>query len=374
MRAEALRCRRFTILLAVSFALSLAAFAKDYYVSPAGDNRADGSAAHPWASLGVAVSHVRAGDVVHVLPGTYQLPETLLTSAHGKPEKRIRYVSDLQWGARIVSSAGMPSAAWENTGNYVDIVGFDITGDGNEGILNRASHVRIIGNHVHDLPATFCRLRSPTGAGINSGANYEAEDDDVIGNVVHDIGIPRACTVGQGIYHANRGGHIYNNISFRNGAYGICLWHAATANTVANNLIFDNGLGGIWIGAENAARNQNSVIANNIIIRNGDWSLREEGNVGQNRYVNNLIYGNGHGDKPMLIVNSDIGTIHADPRFVHFLPDGTGDYHLAADSPALGRGSRPDMPTHDFYGVERSDPDLGPFARQHSAAATVAGR
>jgi hypothetical protein len=369
--------RLFPVLF-LTIALSAMAVAepRDYYVSSAGSDQADGSSAHPFQSIIMAAARVRPGDTVHVLPGIYQTSTGIVTSAHGKADRRIRYVSDQQWGAKIISSAGMPSAAWENSGDYIDIVGFDITGDGNEGILNKASHVRIIGNHVHDLPASFCKLRSPTGAGINSGANYRGEDNDVIGNVVHDIGYPKACNVGQGIYHANKGGHIYNNVAFHNGAYGVCLWHAATSNTVVNNLIFDNGIGGIWIGAESpqGTVNQDSVVANNIIYRNGDWALREDGRVGRNRYENNLFYANGHEDMPLLISNKDVGTIRADPRFVHFLPDGSGDYHLSADSPALGSGSRQDLPKTDFYGATRLHSDLGPFARPQAGTKSIASR
>jgi len=337
----------------------------ELYVSPNGSDQADGSSSRPWQTIGEAVAHVHSGDTVHVLPGTYLVGMGIVTSANGKSDKRIKYVSEVKWGAKIIATGGMPSAAWENSGNYVDIVGFDITGDGNEGILNRASHVRIIGNHVHNFPATFCKLRSPTAAAINSGANYSAEDNDVIGNVVHDVGYPKACNVGQGIYHANKGGRIENNVSFRNSAYGVCLWHAATANVVTNNLLYDNGLGGVWIGADpaNGKTNENSVIANNIIYRNGDWAIREDGNVGGNRYEHNLIYGNGHGDKLLLIRNQDVATIHADPKFVHFLPDGTGDYHLMPGSPALGSASPDNLPPQDFYDTRRTHSDLGPFAR-----------
>ena len=367
-----IRHNRIPLLLSALLCLTIgtARAEHDYYVSPQGNDHGDGSQARPYQSIAMAAVRVRPGDVVHVLPGVYPLSTTLLTTAHGNAGHRIRYVSDERWGAKIVSSAGMPSAAWENAGNYVEIVGFDITGDGNEGILNRASHVRIVGNHVHDLPASFCKLRSPTGAGINSGANYAAEDNDVIGNVVHDIGVPRACTVGQGIYVANKGGHIENNIAFHNGAYGIHLWHAATANIVTNNLVFENGLGGIWVGADehNAAINQDTVVANNIIYRNGDWSIREDGVVGPNHYEHNLIFGNGHGDKPLLLRgNTDVATIHADPRFVHYAPDGSGDYHLQPGSPALGSADPARMPQQDFYGAPRSHPDLGPFSRPEDA-------
>src|SRR5262249_251837 len=180
--------------------------------------------------------------------------------------------SDAKWGAKIISSMGMPSQTWRNNGNYVDIVGFDVTGNGNQGIINYASNVRIIGNHVHNLPATMCDLSSPTGAGINSGANYTTSNNDVIGNVVHDIGVPgympkagpqtgHYCSIGQGIYQANKGGHISNNIAYNNMAYGIHYNHAPTAAVATNNIVFGNGYkissssctgGGIYVAVDSS--------------------------------------------------------------------------------------------------------------------------
>ncbi|MGD0114135.1 MAG: hypothetical protein ABSD48_19935 [Armatimonadota bacterium] len=71
------------------------------------------------------------------------------------------------------------------TADYVDIEGFDISDDASVGIANQGSYVRILGNHVHNIPAL--------GTGTNGGAdivngNYKAHDSDIIGNVVHDIG------------------------------------------------------------------------------------------------------------------------------------------------------------------------------------------
>lgn len=368
--ANAAKALTMSVLLAGCVAM---ASATDYYVSTAGSDSNPGTAAAPFKTIQKAAAVATAGSTVHVLPGTYNTTTTIATRNSGTSAAHIRFVSTVQWGAKIVSKMGMPSTTWQNNGNYVDIVGFDITGDGNEGILNEASYDTFVGNHVHNYPATFCNLPSPTGAGINSGANYTAHDNDVIGNVVHDIGIPGKCSVGQGIYHANLRGHIYNNVSYNNGAYGICLWHAATENTIANNVLFSNGLGGIWLGASYGSVSNNlSVVSNNIIYNNKGYAIREEGAVGSsNQYLNNIIYGNPRG--VVLINGKAVGTISTDPQFVN--PTGnfmTGNYHVKSTSPAINKGTHIGAPTIDFDGGLRPSGggwDVGAYQNSSTPAA-----
>jgi parallel beta-helix repeat protein len=374
----------------------------DRFVSVDGNDTNDGSVDHPWRTIQHAADSVKPGSTVYVLPGSYNVDTTILTTRSGKDSARIRFVSKVKWEAKIRSTIGMPSMTWRNNADYVDIVGFDVSGDGNEGIINYGSHVRIIDNHVHDYPVSFCDLRSPTGAGINSGANYNASDNDVIGNVVHDIGEPgyitrsgpnrgKLCNIGQGIYHANRGGRISNNIVYRNTAYGIHLWHSATGNIVTNNLSFGNGGrdgkgnctgGGIYAGTEMPGPKNptgvawdNSQVNNNILYKNVCFALRLAGNVGpNNQFTKNLSFQNGRSDSFALANgNNETGTIHSDPLFVN--PTGdyfTGDYRLKPQSPALGAGTLVGAPTEDFDRNPRTGPaiDIGPYQHPSEPHAT----
>ncbi|MBC7465020.1 MAG: hypothetical protein H7256_03430, partial [Bdellovibrio sp.] len=77
-------------------------------------------------------------------------------------------------------------------GSYVDIDGFDVSGSGRLGIQNEASFVVIKNNHIHDIQVSG-------GAGIVN-SNYSASDNDIIENVVHNIGTPGACNGVQGIW------------------------------------------------------------------------------------------------------------------------------------------------------------------------------
>src|SRR5262249_55280207 len=164
----------------------------------------DGSAARPFATIQHAAEVLLPGATVHVAPGIYDYSTTILTRVSGTATARIRFVSDTRWGAQIRSSADV---VWRNDADYVDIVAFDISGDGEDGIDNNGSFVRIIGNHVHDI-------QGPCGAGGAGIVNayYPAHDSDIIGNIVHGMG--NADCRSHGIYHANLRGHIWNNIVY----------------------------------------------------------------------------------------------------------------------------------------------------------------
>jgi len=337
---------------------------KTYFVSPAGNDDNDGSHAHPFATIQKAANMAVPGTTIHVIPGTYTTP--LDTKASGTAVAPITYFSETKWSARIKTKG--VSESWINEGNYVDIIGFDITGDGSYGIFNKGSYVRIIANHVHNIPASSCDRYG--GAGIVN-ANYNGHDDDVIGNVVHDIGPLTDCNLVHGIYQANLRGHIWNNISYRNAAWGIHLWHAANAVTIANNLVFENRKGGILIGAgeePGGVTDDHVVVTNNIVIYNHGLGISEYGDTGtHNRYLDNLVFANSVGIQ-LQNGNKDQGTLSVDPQFVDYRPDGSGDYHLKPTSPAIDAGTSIGAPPDDINGISRPQGkgfDIGPYEYFH---------
>lgn len=350
---------------------------KDFYVSTSGSDSNDGSSAHPWRTIQHAASLVAAGYTVHVAPGTYNGPVS--TSTSGTASARIRYISDAQWGAKIYYP-GSPAAAsiWYNSGSYVDIAGFEITGlaPARIGVQNDGSNVRVLANKIHDIVADCTN----GGQAVNH-SNYTSVDNDTIGNMLYNIRVASTCgTVhGYGIYHAMKGGKILNNIIFNNGAYGIHLWHAATDVIISQNTVFNNGEAGIIIGdgdSPGGVVENNTIVANNILYKNA-IGFREYCYSGQtcvgsnNRYVNNLIYGNST-DTMFLFGHTDSGRISADPQFVNYTADSNGDYHLKSTSPAIDKGSSLDAPSNDFNGGARpqgSNWDVGAFEWSAPAAA-----
>src|SRR5258708_12491199 len=97
---------------------------------------------------------------------------------------------------------------------------------------------------------------------------------EVIGNRGHDIGWSNASQCGSagsqvhGIYHANLGGHILNNLVYHNRAYGIHLWHAASDVVISGNTVFNNGSSGLVVGAGDKPkgnRADNCLVSPNIL-------------------------------------------------------------------------------------------------------------
>ena len=332
--------------------------AQEYFVAPSGSDNNSGSESSPWATIQHAAAVVMPGNTVHVAPGTYS--NLVNTTASGTATSRIRFISDVKWGAQI-NTVGV-SVSWENHGDYVDIMGFSISGDGNLGILNQGSNVRMIANEVHNVPIPVCT--DDGGAGIDD-ANYSAQNDDIIANFVHDIGsLSRGCPRVQGIYHANFGGHIWNNVSIRNEAWGISLWHAANAVVVANNLSSQNGAGGIEVGAGDAPGGvtaDNIVVTNNVIVYNGNGSsgagILETGATGPNNlYGNNVVFGN-----PINIelqTGTANNTVVADPDLLN----APNPQSLCDNSFIRNNGISRDAPPNDANGAPRPNPpDIGPF-------------
>jgi parallel beta-helix repeat protein len=346
---------------------------QNYYVSPQGSDRNDGSSKHPWMTIEHAPSRLLPGDTVHVLPGLYR--GRIATSASGRADARITYISEQKWGAHIIGDV-VDRSAWDNRGDYVDIVGFDVSGVGRTGLYNDGSHVRFIANHIHDIAGPTSALCDNGGAGIFQG-NYSGSDNDSIANRVHDIGWTNAslcATSGSqvhGIYHANRGGHILNNLAYHNRAYGIHLWHAASDVVISGNTVFNNGSSGLVVGAgdkPHGNRADNCLVSNNIFAHNTRYGFVESGNTGtHNRYIRNLTHANKLGSFQLQNGNVAPDTINVDPRFVNYTGDSSGDYRLNLNSPAIRSGSMDGAPADDIEGRSRPNSGIDIGAYQSTA-------
>lgn len=297
------------------------------FVSPTGDDANSGDQSAPLRTLSHAAELAKPGVEVRVADGTYQ--GKLLTEASGTQDARITYVAENKWGAKIVGD-GDKGAAWRNNGDYVDVVGFDVSGSNTDGLTFGGSFGRMVNNRVHGFTRGNCVSTNNEG--------YTLHDIDVIGNVAFGCG---KSELDHGIYVAHPRGVVANNISYGNKGYGIQCWHQCADLDVSHNLVFNNAEGGIVIGHpddEDGTAN-GVVVSNNIVVHNGKDGIKESGETGtNNRYLNNLVWGNGD-DNVGLNTGSKAGTIRSDPLFVDYKPDGSGDYRLQPSSPALGAGT-----------------------------------
>jgi parallel beta-helix repeat protein len=173
-----------------------------------------------------------------------------------------------------------------------------------------------------------------------------------------------------GIYVGTSNNVITDNLCFNNGGVGIHVWGSApNHNLVVNNTLFGNWKG-IVVGSQNAMPAQENYVANNIVYKHPGLGIYEQGSSSGNIYRNNLVYGNQQDFA--LIGSRDQDTLRAEPRFVLYTGNESGNYHLRGDSPALGRGTAEQTPDTDIEGWPRRQgqpPDIGAYQAQPRPAA-----
>lgn len=314
------------------------------YVAPGGSDSNPGTLAEPFRTLARAAQVVTPGTTVHVAPGIYS--GGVRTAIHGTAEARIVFQSTERWGARIVPPLdARQAAAWDNRGNHVDIIGFEIDGTAYQsgmkwlsGIYNGASHNGLHDNRIHHI-GTDVPCESRGGAGIGVDSYYKGSDVAVTGNHVYEIG-PPGCSFMHGIYVSTTAS-VRNNVVYRAAGAGIHLWHDASHVTIHGNTVAASGVGIVVGGGDfyhGKGPNDHTHVTNNIVYDNGHGIL-EQGAVGDhNRFRNNLVYQNGKGDWKLAPGRAHTGTISAPPQFVDYGGSAAPDFRLRPGSPAIGAG------------------------------------
>lgn len=351
-----------TILLGTAVAQAQGA---SLYVAPDGNDGNPGTQSDPLRSLARAAKLARAGTTVYVAPGTYS--GGFKSTASGTAGARIRFVSTTTWGAHIVSSGARGKVAWDNRGNYVDIIGFRIDGRNSKwtgGIYNGGSYALIQSNWVHHIAkGTACNSAGGSAIGVDS--YYGGAHSDVIGNLVHDIG-PAGCRYVQGIY-ISTSATVKNNVVYRVAEGAIHLWHDANNVIITNNTVAASNTG-IIVGGGDYYRTRGPAdyiqVYSNIVYDN-KMGISEQGKTGtHNSYRNNLVSKNSIYDWRLLHGLDHSGTVSSAPLFKDYDRSGTPDLSLSASSPAISRGSPARAYPTDFLGRPRNDAtgyDIGAY-------------
>jgi len=324
------------------------------YVSPNGSDTAAGTATAPFRTLARAAKATRASTTVYVAPGTYA--GGLKTTVSGTATGRIYWVSTTKWGAKIVPPASSSGDfAWDNRGNYVDIIGFHVDGSVSQagtkwthGIYNGGSYDMIRSNWIHHI-AKNVACTSAGGSAIGVDSYYHGVKSDVIGNLVHDIG-PAGCRFVQGIY-ISTSGSVKNNVVYRVAEGAIHLWHDANNVVITNNTVTTSHTGIIVGGGDfyfTAGPNDYTAVYSNIVYDNA-MGISEQGRTGtHNTYRNNLVYQNPTYNFKLNNGLTHTATVSSAPLFVGYTKTGTPNLSLTSSSPAIGRGSPTNALSYDF--------------------------
>lgn len=329
------------------------------YVSPKGLDSNPGTSERPFRSLARAARAVRAGTTVYVAPGQYT--GGIRTNASGRADARITWVSTTKWGARIVPPQNSQTkVAWDNRGDYVDVVGFEIDGRAHRegvrwthGIYSGGSYDSIRNNYVHHI-AQNVACTPGGGAAIGIDSYYRGVKSDAISNLVHDIG-PSGCHYIQGIYFSTSGS-VKNNVIYRVAEAGIHLWHDANNVVITNNTMTASNTG-IIVGGGNfyhtKGPNDHTLVYSNIVYDN-KMGISEQGRTGTNNsYRNNLVYRNARFNWSLKNGLTHSGTVSSPPLFVGE-DASVPNLRPSRSSPAVGQASPSHAATTDFEGRARN--------------------
>src|SRR3989441_1089055 len=343
--------------------VTLPSASNNYYVAPTGTDANPCTASAPCYTMQRVSQFLAPGDIAHFAAGNYSWSSAQGTvSASGTATARITYISDVKWGAKITGTG--PCEITRNLGDYVDIVNFDMTGPCSTGLQQDANYGRVIGNRVHDLP----------GWGGYAGilvdcCRYIFTGNQVLGNVVDNVGPFGQTNQIHGIYVAGPNSIIENNIVTPAAAACIHLWHNSTHEISSNNVVANCGGSGIAVSADATITTADYVtVDNNIVVMNvasTAYGIYEWPAVGTHNVFNNNIVYNCPGGCINLISGTQSGTMtltaaQFNALFVNYTGDMTGDYHLQsgavpidAGTTACAAGGTTCVPGTDFDGVLR---------------------
>jgi len=332
----------------------------NYYVAPAGSDANPCTAAAPCSTLQRVSQLMNPGDNAHVAAGNYTWSYSAnRVTKSGTATALLTYISDTKWGAKIYGSDCSPIT---NDGDYVQIINFDVTGSCVQGITTNGNYTKIIGNRVHDMPGSQL-----TAAIVVDCCSYSKTGNQVIGNVVDNIGPWGQVNQTHGIYLAGPGNSAMNNIVTRAASACIQTYHGATRLTIVNNVVANCGKYGIQISGDPAiTSNDYTTVDNNIVVNVNGYGIWEStsGAIGtHNVYNNNIVYNNT--TNVSLVNGTQSGTLtltsaQFSALFVNYTGDMTGDYRLQSGAMAIDRGTTlcaagvvVCVPALDFTGILR---------------------
>lgn len=309
------------------------------YVAPNGNDSNAGSQSAPFRTIQKAANVVTPGSTVHVAPGTYTGLLTILRGGN-TTDGYVKFVSDVKHGA-VIANSPTDNSHYSVTikANYLQIEGFDIQGtrDGVDAI----SHDFIFRNNkLHNIHKFKPDKNGGSGITVYTDDYSATSNVTIDSNIVYDIGKSvGGSQLVQGIYISVpcSSCKITNNLVYQVEDFGIHAYHNPDGWIVANNTVFNNGRG-ILTGP-------NFKVVNNISMNNKtagkNYDIRGTGFT----VSNNISFGTGGGTWS--------GVTTADPQFVNYQTNGTGDYHLKPTSPALNTGTSSFAPAFDIAGTSR---------------------
>ncbi|WP_051778525.1 sigma-70 family RNA polymerase sigma factor [Kitasatospora phosalacinea] len=279
----------------------------DLYVAPDGSDDADGSLAHPFASLARAAAVVRPGQTIALRGGTYRLAAPVGIGTTGTGTQRIT-LSAYRDEHPVLDASALPASAWAvtQTGGFWTVQGLELRGAAGHGWVCsgcRSTVFQRVAFHGNGRSGLLLRDAGTSGNAVLDSDFYDNRD------AAGTAGIGLGLTFGSGGGNVVRGNRLHDNATD-----GLDLGGFTSPVTVDSNWSYRNG-NGFTLGGGDGRTAVAHLVVNNAAWDNSGLGFNDEGNPGALRLAGNSAFRNA--------------------LFGFYLPDAAAE--LSADA-ALGNG------------------------------------
>ena len=228
MNRSIYRLISFAVALVLTFGAAFQAAALQqagniYYVSATGSDRNPGWSTAPFKTFEKAVSVLKSGDTLHVLPATYTEPLRITVSGTAAAP-----ISIYGNGA-VLNMLGVETTGIRIRGSYVNLSGFQVTGATDAGIAIPGQYVTVSNNILHDNVTEngvgICGIDTSWSSALKvglGGENIIIENNTVYNNCGEGIAVTRGVgvVVRNNVIYDNFAPNIYIDNSPYTSVYG----------------------------------------------------------------------------------------------------------------------------------------------------------
>lgn len=319
---------------------------KEYFVSPSGSERNNGSQASPWPSVEYALSKISGGNIITLMPGVYRDPIVVdVQSATGYPTV---IQSQNRWEAVIqgVSSHGVYTA--DGITNVV-IDGLQVANAALDGIK--------VGSFV---TVKNCWIHHASGQGV---AAHSTRQTLIERNLIEYNGT--SPTLDHGIYISGTNNIVRCNVIRWNKTYGCQIYYDPPSSSAEckfyNNLVYGNKDAlSVW-----SPTGQTNYVFNNTLVSTNYVLIADYGKL---CVTNNILVGAKFGqvicpeDGANVWTDYNLTTVSSNPHGLHdvvtaspgFVNAKSGQFWLKSDSAARGMAAKSIVPRVNFFGQEQA--------------------
>ena len=307
-----------------------------HHVDPSGSDSAPGTADRPWKTAQKAVDSLAPGETAIMHAGVY--PDPVSWTRAGTADAPITLAGDPHAPAIFTGTFEMRAAFTRATGLVFD------------GALRTGTVYPLLAARSSDLEISWNELRGAKRVAIEGFVDAPVTPDRlrIVGNWFHDGAQAVAL-------HGGNGMLVASNLLQDHSDIGIVLDPSPQQTSILANTIA-RGRVGIMVGATASATTADTTIVNNVIVQHSAQGIVGTGTGTGNVARRDLFFSNMAPVSGTVTAVDDV--IGVDPRFV-----GNDDFHLRADSPAVGAADLALTPPSDRDQRCRpiGAPDLGAF-------------